>query len=157
MPSQTLSLQLYPSCQSLPLFPRRHTPGDTTSKALMAQNQLKIQHCTLQCCYKPFHLPVFPSKSAANSTLQGDRTLQKEHCQHTQPPRTNILPGAAATQRRPAPGPGCLGPCCWDRQPQGRNLPLTYLFWSHVGVNAPLSQLQSDPGGANECLPCLAN
>lgn len=36
-------------------------------------------------------------------------------------------------------------------------VPPNYLFWSHVGVNALLSLLKSDPGGANERLPCLAN
>lgn len=46
-----------------------------TSKAFMAQEQLKLQHCALWCYNKSFPLLKFPSRSATNCTLQGNWTL----------------------------------------------------------------------------------
>lgn len=57
MSSQSPSLQSYPSCQSLPLSPQRYTLGHTTSKALTARQQLKLQRCI-----KYLPLPKFLSK-----------------------------------------------------------------------------------------------
>lgn len=133
MSSQSPSLQSYPSCQSLPLSPQRYTPGDTTSKALTARQQLKLQRCN-----KYLPLPKFLSKPELIAPPQEGGLCGGAASAH--PPSLQTIPPsttAATTQRHPAPGPGCLGPCCQEGLAQGANLPLTSLFWGRVGITTP--------------------
>lgn len=153
MSSQSPSLQSYPSCQSLPLSPLRYTLGHTTSKALTARQQLKLQRCN-----KYLPLPKLLCKPELIAPPQevglcGGAASAHPLSLQTIPPSTT----AATTQRHPAPGPDCLGPCCQEGLAQGSKSASHLFILGPCGGYCSLSQLQSDPGGANECLPCLAN